>query len=92
MGDQRLVARARRRQFGVDALVHDALGLAPGDALGIGLTQRGGFVGAGEGLVELEQRGLRRVLGSPGSCELVTIEYTASRSCLLLPHSGITLS
>jgi hypothetical protein len=41
--------RAHGADFAVDALEHQLLGVAPGDALGVGLAQRGGFVGIGNG-------------------------------------------
>jgi hypothetical protein len=41
--------------FAVDALEQHLLGVAPGDAVGVGLGQRCGFFGRGKGLVDLEQ-------------------------------------
>jgi hypothetical protein len=64
VGDQGLVALAHGRHFAVDALEQHLLGIAPGNAVGIGLRKaRGGFLGAGKGLVDLEQRRAFGVLG-----------------------------
>src|SRR5690606_9171485 len=65
LGHQRLVAFAQRRDLGVDALEQALLGVAPADALLELAPHRRRFVGAGEGLVELEHVGAVRVLGLP---------------------------
>src|SRR5690606_17442848 len=54
--NERLVALAQRRDLGFDALEQLLLGVAPGDALGVGLAHARGFLGTGEGLEDLEQR------------------------------------
>src|SRR5690606_7388556 len=54
--NERLVALAQRRDLGFDALEQLLLGVAPGDALGVGLAHARGFLGAREGLEDLEQR------------------------------------
>src|SRR5690606_8267518 len=56
MRDERLVALAQRRDLEFDALEQLLLGVAPGDALGVGLAHARGFLGTGEGLEDLEQR------------------------------------
>ena len=64
--DQFLVLFAHRCDFAVDALEQHLLGVAPGDAFGVGFGQGGRFFGAGKGLVDLEQGRALCALGFAG--------------------------